>query len=322
MLTAPDFSKKQIVVVMFSEGEKLAVSNDNLAVKTKDGKIRFQTTCYRIFLVVAVGNCSLTSVVIRQARKFNFFIALMTSGFRLYALIGAEKEGNFLLHKKQYAYDGLDIAKVIVKNKIHNQNSLLKSVRNKSDAVKEAIQYLNDYSSKADTAVSINELMAYEGLASKIYFKNHFNNVMWQGRQPRLKRDYINSSLDVGYTLLFSFIDSLLESYGFDVYCGIFHRQFYMRKSLVCDMVEPFRPIIDHTVKKAINLKQIKPEDFILINNQYQLQWKESPRYVKLFMEPILERKDGIFLYIKDYYRSFMKDAEISDYPFYDYTED
>ena len=322
MITAPDFSKKQIVVVMFSEGEKLAVNNSNLTVKTKEGKIKFQCTCFRVFLVIAVGNCSVTSAVIQQAKKYNFFIALMTSGFRLYALIGACKDGNSLLHKKQYDYDRLDIAKIIVKNKIYNQKAILKSVRNKSEAVREAIAILERYYSDAEKAQTIHELMAYEGLASKIYFRNHFNNVPWQGRQPRLKMDYVNSALDMGYSLLFSFVDSLLESYGFDVYCGVLHRQFYMRKSLVCDFVEPFRPIVDCTLKKAINLKQVKPEDFVIINNQHRLKWEKSSEYIKLFMNPILERKDGIFIYIRDYYRAFMKDAAPGEYPIFDLTED
>lgn len=72
-------------------------------------------------------------------------------------------------------------------------------------------------------------------------------------------------------------LEVLLESYGFDTYCGVLHKQFYMRKSLVCDIVEPFRVLIDDAVKKAINLKQIKEEDFIVIQNQYRLKWEHSP---------------------------------------------
>ena len=64
------------------------------------------------------------------------------------------------------------------------------------------------------------------------------------------------------------------------------HTQFYMRKSLVCDIVEPFRVLIDHEVKKAINLKQIKEEDFIIINHQYRLKWDKSADYVKILMKP------------------------------------
>ena len=68
-----------------------------------------------------------------------------------------------------------------------------------------------------------------------------------------------------------------------------------MRKSLACDMVEPLRPIIDMEVRKAINLKQCKQDDFELIQGQYCLNYKKSPAYVSFLMEAILEQKDNIF---------------------------
>lgn len=321
MITAPDFKKKQIVFVLFNEGEKLAFSNDNLVVKDANGKTKFQCTCYRLFIVFAIGHTSITSALIQKAQKFGFYIALMTSGFRLYSIIGAGKDGNTLLHRKQYQYDGLEIAKVITANKMANQVYALKLIRNRSDYTDEAITSIKGYISKVPDTATLNELMAYEGLASKLYFRNYFNNIPWSGRQPRIKRDYVNSTLDIGYTLLFAFVDALLSSYGFDTYCGVMHRQFYMRKSLVCDIVEPFRPLIDHEIKKAINLRQIKENDFLEMNGQYRLKWAESSRYVKILMTPILENKDNIFAYIQSYYRAFMKGLPPEQYPTFNMGE-
>ncbi len=320
MLTASDFAKKQIVFVFFNEGEKLAFSNDNMVIKTADGKIKMQCTCYRLFLVFVVGNTSITTEIIRRAQIFGFYIALMTSGFKLYALIGDGKDSNTLLKKKQYAYEGIDIAKIIVSNKINNQLAVLKNVRNKNDSIKEAIFDIRGYLSKISGVGTLNELMAYEGLSSKLYFRNHFNNVLWQGRQPRIKRDYINSALDIGYTVLFTFIDTLLLSCGFDTYCGVLHRQFYKRKSLVCDIVEPFRPLIDKELKKAINLNIVKEGDFTIINYQYRVKWSESSKYVKTFMTPLLKNKTAIFEYVNKYYIAFMKSRPPEEFPIFDIT--
>lgn len=318
MLSSLDFDKKQIIVILFNEGEKISFSNDNIIVKTAEGKIKFQCSCYRLFVVYAVGNCSLSTVLISKAKKFGFFIALMTTGFRLYSIIGADKDSNTLLKMKQYSYNGLDLAKHITKNKVMNQAKVLNCVRNKNKSQKDAIEILKSYLPKIDGSSTLNEIMAYEGLCAKMYFKNHFNNVLWQGRQPRLKRDIVNSTLDIGYTLLFSFIDALLSCYGFDTYCGVMHKQFYMRKSLVCDIVEPFRPLIDMQVKKSINLKQIKEEDFLLQNSQYRLKWALSSKYVQILMKPIMENKNSIFLYIQSYYRAFMKDLPSDKFPVFD----
>lgn len=321
MISALDFKKKQIVFVLFNEGEKMSFSNDNIVIKTLDNKIKFQCSCYRLFMVYAVGNCSITSVVISKAKKFGFFIAFMTCGFRLYSVIGAEKDSNTLLKINQYTYDGIELAKHITKNKISNQWKTIGFVRDKSDSQVEAIKTIKQYVPKVDECKNLNEIMAYEGLSAKLYFKNHFNNVLWQGRQPRVKRDITNSVLDIGYTLLFAFIDSLLSAYGFDTYKGVMHRQFYMRKSLVCDLVEPFRPLIDIQVKKSINLKQIKEDDFLLIKGQYRLKWNCSAKYVQFLMKPIMEEKESIFLYIQSYYRAFMKKLEVDKFPVFDIGE-
>ena len=176
MLTAPDFTKKQIVFVLFHEGEKMAFTNDNLVVKTAEGKIKFQITCYRLFIIFAVGHWSITSVVIQKAKKFGFFIALMTPGYRLYGLIGAKKDGNTMLKKKQYHYEGLDLAKHITDNKLANQQLLLMGMRNKAESTRQAITAITQYREQLKTAATLNELMAYEGLAAKQYFKNYFNN--------------------------------------------------------------------------------------------------------------------------------------------------
>lgn len=317
MITRTDFEKKQLAVVFCKDGEKMSLSNSNFVIKTADGDIKFQCTCYRLFLVFVVGHCSITTPLLQAAKKFGFYFALMTTGFRLYGIVGAEKEGNTMLHRKQYEYSSLDIAKLIIKNKIHTQMEELRIVRHKSDQLKESLNTIYGYYNCIDLSDSLNEIMAYEGLSSKLYFKSHFNNVEWHGRQPRLKRDYVNSALDIGYTLLFSFIDAILCCYGFDTYCGFVHKEFYMRKSLVCDIIEPFRTIIDHEIKKSINLKQIRENDFLVVNHQYKLKYEEAPRYAKLLMMPLIDRKDEIFLYIQSFYRAFMKGLLIENYPFY-----
>lgn len=88
-------------------------------------------------------------------------------------------------------------------------------------------------------------------------------------------------------------------------------------KSLVCDIIEPFRPIVDWKIRKSINLGQFSEKDFIIIQGQFQLAYDKSSRYVRIFLEAILERKEDIFLYIRDYYRSFMKGKRIDEYPFF-----
>ncbi len=117
---------------------------------------------------------------------------------------------------------------------------------------------------------------------------------------------------------MFNFIDCILSVYDFDVYRGVLHTDFYMRKSLVCDLMEPFRPIIDWRVRKGINLGQFNKEDFTLIGHQWQLEYKKANLYSMIFLEDLLENKDSIFLYLRGYYRAFMKGKNASEFPIFD----
>ncbi len=315
MLTANDFTYKQVLFLVPKDGEKLSFNNDNVVVKNKDGKVIHQSTCYRLFAVFVIGHLSITTGLIQRAKKFGFAIVLMTTSFRPYQIISSFAEGNVLLRKKQYSYSDLDAGKAIIKNKIENQRLLLLQQRNKESDVLFAIQKLDEYLIMLPQADSIRSIMGYEGSASRIYFKAHFNNIYWQGRKPRIKFDMVNALLDIGYTILFSYIDSVLAVFGFDRYYGFLHTQFYMRKSLTCDIVEPFRVLIDKQVKKSINLGQFKEKDFEIFDGKWCLKYKKTSEYSAIFLNEINTYKEDIFIYIRDFYRAFMKERLNKEIP-------
>lgn len=315
MLNANDFKKKQIVFLFTNEGDKLSFLNDNIIVKNKEGGIKYQSTCYRLFMICVVGNISITSGLIQRSKKFGFSICLMTTTFKVYEILGARMEGNTLLRKHQYEYTENDIGRKIEQNKIKNQSQILKNIRGKNQIMKEGIELLDKMVVQLEQQLEYLEVMGIEGNAARVYFSRVFDNVDWKGRKPRIKNDYVNVTLDIGYTMLFNIVDAILQVYGFDAYYGVFHKCFYMRKSLVCDLMEPIRPVVDYQVRKSINLGQCKENDFEVINNRWCLKYKSNPQYIQFLMNAILEYKDDIFLYVQQYYRFFMKRKSVSEIP-------
>jgi CRISPR-associated protein Cas1 len=164
--------------------------------------------------------------------------------------------------------------------------------------------------------------MGMEGNASRVFFSAWFRALGWTRRAPRCKPDIPNVLLDIGYTHLFHFVEALLSLYGFDLYCGVHHTFFYQRKSLVCDLVEPFRCIIGRRVRKAHNLGQITPDDFFQKDGQWHLVYKDQDKYVRLFLKDILGEKQKIFLFCQSYYRWFMRDRPMDLFPVYSITGD
>lgn len=319
MLSLPDFREKNIVISFASEGQSVSFKNDNLIVKDGDGNTILQTSCYRIFSVIIVGGTTLTSGIIERSKKFGFSIYLMSYGLKPIGMWNSSAEGNFLLRKKQYLYNDNKIALHLVKNKISNQIELLKSVRHKTNRVREAIINLESY--KERDAIDLKSILGLEGIASRVFFQSWFEDLNWKGRKPRSKIDTINTILDIGYTYIFYFLESMLNLYGFDIYQGVYHTNFYQRKSLVCDLVEPFRCIIDRRVKTAYGLKQIQEKDFTYSKGQWFLNIDQNKKYSQWIVQEILKYKEPIFLYVQDYYRAFMRNKPIEEFPIFNIQE-
>lgn len=322
VLNKGEFIKKQILVYEPFLGDKMSYKNDNMVIRDGNGKIKYQVSCYRIFMVLIVGDVTITTGILRRQQKFGFRLCFLTLGLKVYSVIGPQLQWNTLLHCKQYAYDELTVGKSIIINKILNQRAALTRLRSKTEDVRECISLLEQYSKRLQNdSLNLQEIIGIEGMASKIYFPRIFSNTQWIGRKPRIKFDYINTLLDIGYNALFNFIDAILQVFGFDVYYGVLHTCFYMRKSLVCDIMEPMRPIVDWQIRKSINLKQFKQDDFVQVGKQYQLKYKKSTQYLQVFLEAILNYKEEIFVYVRDYYRSFMKNNPIEAYPVFKLEE-
>ncbi len=315
MLSAPDFAQKKIIVAMLSHGERMSFKNDNIII-SGDGGIRHQSSCYRLFALFIVGHITITSGLLHRAKKFGFSIILMTHGLIPYGCWMAQAEGNVLLRRKQYAYEGTDIAQHLVGDKIDSQINALQKIRDKSSDLKEVIRTLKRYRQKfPDERLDFQSILGIEGSASRIYFREMFADMNWKGRKPRAKQDIANLLLDIGYTQLFHMMDALLSLYGFDTYQGVYHRTFYQRKSLVCDLVEPFRPIVDQRVRKAFRLGQVHREDFSMVQDQYRIFGEQAKPYIAFLIKALLEHKQEMFAYIQGYYRAFIQGKKIESYP-------
>lgn len=315
MLSLPDFVQKNLIICNTLEGHKLSFRNDNLLISDADEKVILQQSCHRIFSLWILGGVSVTSGIIDRSKKFCFSIFVLSQNFRIQGIWNNRVEGNYLLRRKQYDYAKTELANYLISNKIANQIALIKSIRSKTEIEKQAISQLEIYETQLKSATENESILGMEGVASRVYFPIWFSSVGWKKRMPRTKIDPLNTAMDIGYTLLFNYVECLLNLYGFDPYVGVYHKAFYQRKSLVCDLVEPFRCIIDKRIKNGFALGQIKESDFRKTKNQYFLKIEKNRYYSKLFMEAILERKEEMFLYIQTYYRCFMREKEISNYP-------
>ncbi len=321
MLSLPDFRAKSVVICFATEGQRISFKNDNLIITDKQGEVVLQTTCHRMFALWVVGSTTITSGVLERSRKFGFSVLLLSYSHRPYGIWNSATEGNFLLRRMQYGYDGLEVARHLVQNKIANQAALLRTLRGKSPELKAAIASMDGLAAQAVEARDLHLLLGTEGAASRLYFGHWFADLDWKGRRPRIKCDPLNATLDIGYTYLFNMVEAMLCLYGFDIYQGVYHRCFYQRKSLVCDLVEPFRCIIDRQVRKAHGLYQLRSEHFNLVKGQHLLSIEHNKDYTRWLVKAILDHKEEMFTYVQEYYRCFIRQRPIDQYPVFNIND-
>lgn len=306
MLSLPDFKEKKIVMVgnYGNEANELKFRNSNICLY-KNGEFVNQISCHTVFCVFIIGECTLTSVLIKQLKLHGISVFLLNYSLQAYAEVVSLAEGNYVLRDKQYKLtpaEALDFSKMIIRNKIKNQHRMLQLVKKVPD--KKRLQLTLE---KLEAADNQSSLLGIEGNYSKYYFDKAFGNLGWYRRAPRTKEDINNLLLDMGYTFLFNYIDALLRLFGFDTYKGFYHQLFFQRKSLSCDIEEPFRALVDHQLIKSHNLGQINEKDFKFVKGAYRIKdYKLQKKYTYIWFNLIMEHKEQIYNYVLDFYRFFL----------------
>lgn len=309
MISTADFLEKQIAIINSDQRKDLFLRNENIVVK-QNNKIVNQLSCSKLFCLFIVGDCTISTKLVDKLLSYQVNIYYLKDNLKPRFLLGTALEGNYILRSKQYnpTIDNFTIARQIICNKIANQLILLKELRNKDDKIQQAINIIKDTYSKATQVDNSDSLRGLEGTAAKVFFSSYFQELGRYKRMPRTRNDIINLLMDIGYSMIYNIVEANLNLYGFDIYKGVYHTLFFERKSLVCDLVEPFRCLIDRQIRKIYNLKQINEKEFKFSQQEYSILLEHRAKYMKLLLAPILEHKQAIFEYIKNYYRCIMSD--------------
>ncbi len=178
----------------------------------------------------------------------------------------------------------------IVKNKILNQALLLKKIKSKQHDL--ITSYIKE--------VAIGDKTNREGHAAKVYFNSLFGKNFVRGNN-----DKINDSLNYGYAILLSTVSKEIVNNGYLTQLGIHHKNEFNPYNLACDLMEPFRIIIDSFVYYNKD-KELDPSfklDIInIFNNAYTFNNKKYTL------------KDIMGLYVKNTLDIFNNNKEYKDF--------
>jgi CRISPR-associated protein Cas1 len=117
-----------------------------------------------------------------------------------------------------------------------------------------------------DDSAHLNQIRGLEGAAAAHYFEAFFTAFApalgATGRNRRPPRDPVNAVLSLSYTLLYSQAVAACWCAGLDPALGALHTLSHGRGALACDLMEPYRPMIDLWVWEQFRTESLRPEHF------------------------------------------------------------
>ena len=167
----------------------------------------------------------------------------------------------------------------IVKNKIVNQSMLLQKIgAPKSELVLSYVEEVVD-----------GDKTNREGHSAKVYFNSLFGN-----KFVRNNNDKINAALNYGYAILLSTVNKEVVSNGYLTQLGIHHKNEFNEFNLTCDLMEPFRIVIDNFVYYNQERKfdtEYKLDIVNILNGTFKYQGKNYTLkdIIRMFVKSTLE---------------------------------
>lgn len=123
----------------------------------------------------------------------------------------------------------------IVAEKIRKQADFLMDLQKDNEAA-----LLRSYLSEIEPHDATNR----EGHAAKVYF-----NALFGMDFTRSEENATNAALNYGYGIILSAFNREIVAHGYLTQLGIFHDNMFNHFNLSCDLMEPFRILVDRKVK-------------------------------------------------------------------------
>lgn len=168
----------------------------------------------------------------------------------------------------------------IVTEKIRKQTDFLCQLNKNEEA-----SLLSSYIDQIELADATNR----EGHAAKVYF-----NALFGKGFTRSADTPINAALNYGYSIILSTFNREITANGYLTQLGLFHSNMFNHFNLSCDLMEPYRVIVDRWVydmqptvfekEEKHNLWRILEESVIIDTNHQMLT-----NAIKIYTRSVLE---------------------------------
>jgi len=279
-------SSKTQKIILDGNGSYLGMEKGCFVVKDEKGNIeRYPLFEKEIGEVVLKSGNAVSTGALASLGFWDIDVLILTSRGRPVAMLKAfDDDSHVQTRIAQYETlkdgRGLEIAKKFVLGKLEGQNQVLKKYGLRQFGFKKIERVKN---LEIDNLTQLRKkLLAYESHASRAYFQRIFalfpESVRPEGRRTFKAYDGINNLFNLGYELLSWKVHKALVNAKLEPYLGFLHSEQYGKPSLVCDMMELYRFLIDDyliehfrkiskkqfvTKKEAITRKKVGKREYL-----------------------------------------------------------
>ena len=258
-------------LVLADFGQALTVSKDSFVVREK-GKTLSQTPFYKTNEIVVSSKNAVSVDSLLWASLYNVDVVFcLHNGKPLCFLHSIKDSGNVKTRLNQLrAYDskkGLEIAKSVLIQKIGNENNLLKHLDLKpyeqNRRVPKPSEIARIEAEKLSTNLRLKLTHIEENFSVWFYAQIFPLFPKWLRIGNRMKRnatDPLNNLLNLSFEILMWKVMKAAVKSKLEPYLGFLHSEAWGKPSLVCDLMEPFRPYIIHFLLDYS--KTLDPQDF------------------------------------------------------------
>lgn len=220
--------------VYISSQSHLSFKNNYLVVRSEDIK---QIHLSEIHTIIIDNNMTSVSIyLLNELRKAKIKVIICDEkhnpSMELVPYYGAYDTSKMIEKEADWQLENCGLLwQAIVKAKIYYQGKTLeKYYKPKAEQV---LEYAKDVVSDDKTN--------REGHAAKVYFNSLFGNSFSRDDDANV----INAYLNYGYSIILSMFNREIVNNGYITQIGLHHRGPKNPFNLACDLMEPFRPIVD-----------------------------------------------------------------------------
>ena len=265
-------------IVITTPGTFITQKDECFRLKQKD-KL-YDISPLKVESIVISNQAMISTQAIVLALEHNIDTIFMdTYGYPVGRIWFSKMGSTALIRRRQLeAMDGplglrlvIDMVTQKIDNQIHFLKKLMHARPAKEDYFNAPIRIIERVKAdlhfhETDLESARNRLMGFEGTAGRSYFECVSGllpeKYQFKGRSRRPAKDPFNACLNYCYGMLYPLVEKACILSGLDPYVGFLHTDNYNKKSLVFDLIEPFRIYAEQVVAYLFTGKKIKDEHF------------------------------------------------------------